>query len=74
MVVCSKIYISKRKKTKLIETIIRNNYITLLIHLYICILKSIPDGVRTMYTPDVNKVSMPIFGKFENIFLFVLFF
>ena len=26
---------------------------------------NIPDGVRAIYTPDVNRVSMPIFGKFE---------
>ena len=25
---------------------------------------NIPEGVRAIYTPDVNKVSMPIFGKF----------
>jgi len=24
---------------------------------------NIPEGVRAIYTPDVNKVSMPIFGK-----------
>jgi len=25
---------------------------------------NIPEGVRAIYTPDVNKVSMPIFGRF----------
>ena len=30
---------------------------------------TIPEGVRAIYTPDVNKVSMPIFGECFN-FLF----
>lgn len=28
---------------------------------------NIPPGVKAVYTPDVNKVSMPIFGKLELI-------
>ena len=36
---------------------------------------NIPEGVRAIYTPDVNKVSMPIFGRFLcfNLILYFTF-